>query len=186
MKRSSAEIVALCSSCHGDEKLVDRHMKAAEEKGEKLGKKFPIAVKSYSESFHGKVTRYGFTKAANCLDCHADYDNYFLSVHQLRPSSDPEAPTNAEHRHQTCQRCHKYADENYSTIDPHPTTDPYDNPWRYYAEQIYNWVSNVVIVGLVGLALFETLGRRRDGVIWRLRHGSSWWRRSKRGRDRVV
>jgi len=185
VKRSSAEIVALCSSCHGDKKLIDRHMKAASDKGVvALGKKFPVAAESYKASFHGKVTRYGFTKAANCLDCHADYENYYMSVHEIRPSRDPLSPVHEDNRQQTCQRCHKYANENYATIDPHPTKDLDSNPFIFYAEKIYNWVAYVVIAGLVSLALFETIGRRRDGAGWRLKHGSSWWRRSRKRKDR--
>lgn len=184
VKRSSQEIISLCSSCHEDKQLVDRHMKAAEQKGEKLGDKFVIAVKSYNDSFHGKVNRYGFSKAANCLDCHADYNNYYLSVHEIRPSRDPLSPIFKDNRHKVCQRCHTYANENYSTIDPHPTKDKDTNPFIFYAEQIYNWIAYVVIVALVGLALFETWGRRRDGACWRLRHGSSWWRRSRKRKDR--
>ncbi len=56
----------------------------------------------------------------------------------------------------------------------------------YYAEHIYSLVGNVVVLGLVGLALFETIGRRRDGVGWQIHNGSSWWRRSRRGRERVI
>ena len=185
VKRSSQEIVALCSSCHGDERLIKRHMQAAAEEGRELGRKYRIAAESYAKSFHGKVTRYGFTEAANCLDCHADPDNYFMGVHQIRPSRDPESPVSKERRVKTCKRCHTRADEKYAAIDPHPSDDIKENPFRHYAEEIYNIVGNVAIVGLVGMALLETFGRRRDGAGWRVRHGSRWWRRSKRGRDRV-
>lgn len=186
VRRSSEEIVELCSTCHGDERLVKRHLEAAKADGRELGRKYPFAVESYMESFHGKVTRYGFAKAANCLDCHAEADNYYLNVHNLRPSRDPESPVSAENKVATCQRCHKYADENYAALDPHPTSYREDNPFRFWAENIYNWVGNVVTVALIGLAMFETVGRRRDGVGWRLRKGSSWWRRSRRGRERRI
>ncbi len=186
VKRSSEEIVALCSSCHGDERLVQRHMKAAKEEGRELGRKYRDAVESYNESFHGKITRYGFRKAANCLDCHVDNENYYLNAHFIRPSRDPQSPVSSENKAKTCKRCHTYANENYAALDPHPTDDPQDSPFRYYAEITYNWVGNVVIVLLVSLAMLETIGRRRDGVGWRLHSGSSWWRRSKRGRNRII
>lgn len=184
IKRSSEEIIALCSSCHGDERLVERHMKAAELEGRELGRKYPFAVESYKHSFHGKVNYYGFNKAANCLDCHADNKNYFRSVHEIRPSRDPLSPVSMERRVQTCKRCHKYADENFAHIDPHPTRELDENPFAYWAEVVYGWVSYIVIAGLLGLAVLETWGRRRDGAGWLLHHGSSWWRKSKRGRDR--
>ncbi len=186
VKRSSQEIVALCSSCHGDKKLIERHLRKAEVEGRQLGRKFPIAVESYEESFHGKLTRYGFKHTANCLDCHAEKDNYYRSVHEIRPSRDPKSPVSRERKVDTCKRCHVYADESYAKLDPHPTSHPGDNPFRHYAELVYNTISQVVIVGLVALSLFETIGRRRDGVAWRLRRGTSWRRRGRRGRDRIV
>ena len=185
VKRSSEEIVALCSSCHGNERLIERHLEAAKEEGRELGRKFSIAAESYKKSFHGKVTRYGFQNAPNCLDCHAEQDNYYLSVHFIRPSRDPASPVSAGRKTETCKRCHTYANENYAALDPHPTDTLEDNPFIYYAEIGYNWMAYIVIAMLVGLALVETIGRRRDGVGWRLRRGSSWWRRSRRGRDRV-
>jgi hypothetical protein len=186
VRRSSAEVVALCSFCHADKKFIERRMQLAAADGRVLGRKFPFAVKSYEESFHGKLTKYGFTATANCLNCHADTENYFKSVHEIRPSRDPASPVSTKNRLQTCQRCHTRADENYANLDPHPTSHPGDNPFRYWAETVYNIIGDVVIVGLVGISMFETFGRRRDGVTWVLRSGSSWWRRSKRGRDRVV
>ena len=186
VRRTSQEIVAMCSTCHGDKKVVERHLQRAKAEGRELGRKFAYAVDSYEESFHGKMTRYGFTAAANCLDCHADSANYYMSVHEIRPSRDPQSPVNKDNRVETCKRCHTYADKNYAQLDPHPTSERSDNPFRFYAEVTYSIIGNVVIVGLVGISLFETIGRRRDGVAWRLRFGSSWRRKSKRGRDRVV
>jgi len=34
--------------------------------------------------------------------------------------------------------------------------------------------------------MIETYGRRRDGVAFRLKQGTSWRRKSKRDRDRVI
>jgi len=188
VKRSPKEVMELCSSCHGDKRLIERHMQAAEKEGRELGVKYPYAAESYEQSFHGKVTRYGFTGAASCLDCHADNDNYYMNVHDIKPSRNPDSPVNEQNVVKTCQRCHTYADDNYTKLDPHPTpmSHPEDNLFRYYANVIYGWVGDVVILLLVGLAAFETFGRRRDGAGWRLRKGSSWWRRSKRGRDRKI
>ncbi len=185
VKRSPEQIVELCANCHDDKALLARHEKAAKEEGRELGRKYPIAVESYKESFHGKVTSYGFTKAANCLDCHVNYDNYYMSVHDIRPSRDPRSPVNPKNKVKTCQRCHTTADENYANLDPHPTSKKSDNAFRYYANMIYGWVGDTVLVLLIGMAWFETIGRRRDGVVWRLTRGSSWWRKSPRDRDRV-
>jgi hypothetical protein len=186
VRRTPEQIVALCSTCHDDQRVIERHQQKAKAEGRELGRKYPIAVESYYESFHGKMIRYGYTAAANCLDCHADQANYYKSVHEIRPSRDPASPVSKERRVETCKRCHTYADANYAQLDPHPTSQRGGNPFRYFAELIYTIIGYVVIIGLVGLSLFETIGRRRDGVAWRLTHGSSWWRKSKRGRNRII
>jgi len=187
VKRSPKEVAELCSSCHGDKRLIKRHLDAAEKEGRELGEKYPYAAESYQESFHGKVTRYGFEGAASCLDCHVENDNYYLNVHDIQPSRNPHSPVNEKNVVKTCQRCHTYADENYAQLDPHPApvSRSKGNSFRYYANKIYGWVGDTVLVFLIGLATLETIGRRRDGVGWRLRKGSSWWRKSKRNRDRV-
>ncbi len=182
VKRSSKEIVALCSRCHADEEIIERHKEAAEREGREMGRKYPIAAESYQKSFHGKVTEYGNTQAANCLSCHASPDNYYMSVHELRPSRDPKSPVHKENRVETCRQCHKTADENYAAIDPHPTHDKELNKFNYYAELIYGIVGDVALVALVGLSLFETIGRKRDGVAWVLRQGTTWRGRSRRRR----
>lgn len=186
VKRSKMEILALCASCHDNKKLVERHLQAAQAEGRKLGGKFAKAIESYEETLHGKLTLYGYPDTPSCLDCHADSANYFLSVHEIRPSRDPASPVSPENRLKTCRQCHTHADKNYVRLDPHPLESLRDNPFRYFAELIYNVIGDVAIVGLVGLSLFETLGRRRDGVAWLLRFGSSWRRKSRRGRDRVA
>jgi len=185
VKRSSKEIVAMCTACHANKNMVERHEKAAKAEGRELGRKFPIAAESYSKSFHGKVTKYGNTDAANCLDCHASADNYYMSVHDIRPSRDPKSTVSAENRVGTCKRCHAAADKNFAVLDPHPSNEKSHNSFNYYAELIYGIVGNVALVGLVGMSTFETIGRRRDGASWRYRQGTSWWRKSKRGRDRI-
>ena len=186
VKRSPSEIVQLCSNCHGDKILVQRHLEAAKKEGRELGRKYAIAVESYDESFHGKVTNYGFTRAANCLDCHAEKQNYYLNVHDIRPSRDPRSPVNPANKLKTCQNCHTRADENYAALDPHPTSNKKLNAFRYYANKIYGWVGDSVLAFLIAMALLETIGRRRDGVCWCLRKGSSWWRHSKKSKDRIV
>lgn len=183
VKRSSQEIVAMCLSCHGDTELVARRTELASSEGRELGGKFAIAGESYQHSFHGKMTKYGTTEAANCLDCHAASTNYFMSVHELRPSRDPASPVHASNRVDTCQRCHKTADANYAAIDPHPTRAKESNPFNYYAELIYNIVGDAVMVGLIGMAVIETIGRLRDGASWRFVKGSSWRRRRHDSED---
>jgi len=179
VKRSPQHIVELCASCHDDAKLVQRHVDRAEKEGLELGIKFPIAVKSYNESFHGKLTDYGYENAANCLDCHVEQENFYKSVHEIRPSRDPLSPVHKDNKVKTCQQCHVHADENYAQLDPHPTALPGMGDFRHIAELIYNIISVVTIIGLVGLSMIETFARRRDGAAFQLKGGTSWRRENK-------
>lgn len=183
--RDSRQIVALCSICHENEEMLERHERLVHEEGEELGRKFPFAAESYKESFHWKVTKYGFNEAANCLDCHAKKENYYLNVHDIRSSRDPKSTIHENNRVETCKRCHVYADRSFLAIDPHPTERKDDNPLVYWVEHIYGMVGDAVTYALIGLMLLETWGRRRDGVAWVLRKGTTWRRPSKRGRDRI-
>jgi hypothetical protein len=186
VKRTGQEIVQICIRCHANQELLDRHEKAAAAEGRPLGEKFSIAATSYQKSFHGKVTRFGMAGAATCLDCHADNSQYYEGVHKILPSRNPESPVSQENRVKTCQRCHTKADEKYASVDPHPTFDKESNPVLYQAERIYGIVGEVIVTALLGMTLFETIGRRRDGVAWRLRRGSSWLRSNRRNQNRVI
>jgi hypothetical protein len=186
VKRTGQEIVEICTRCHADEELIARHKEAADKEGRPLGEKFPIAGTSYKESFHGKVIRYGLVGAATCLDCHADSNEYYKGVHKILPSRNPESPVHESNRVKTCKRCHKNADENYAVVDPHPSFEEEYNPILHKGEKAYSIFGNIVVFALIGLSMFETFGRKRDGAGWRLRKGSTWWRKSRRHRERVI
>ncbi len=154
-------------------------MALAKKDGRELGDKFSFAVESYDESFHGKLTEFGSAETPNCLSCHASEKNYYKSVHEILPSRDPASPVNESHRLEVCRQCHVYADKNYSLLDPHPADGEEGDGFVRYAELVYNIMSYTAIIGLVGLSLFETVGRWRDGAGWRIRRGTSW-RKSRR------
>lgn len=174
VKRDSQEIVALCSRCHENQEMLTRHKDAADEEGREIGEKYVIAAESYKKSFHGKVAQYGDKNVANCLDCHASAENYYMSVHELLPSRDPKSPINKNNRVKTCQKCHETADQSYAMIDPHPTFRKDLNQFNYYSETVYNWVGNIALFVLMLMSLVETIGRKRDGVSWALRRGTTW------------
>lgn len=185
VKRTGQEIVKICIRCHANEDLIERHSKAAIEEGRQLGDKFNNAAVSYQNSLHGKVTKFGLIGAATCLDCHADNNQYYKGVHSILPSRDTRSPVNSKNRIETCKRCHKNADQNYQYVDPHPSFDKDSNPILYKAEKIYSVFGQIIVFSLIFFAILETIGRKRDGVAWKIRNGSTWWNKSKRKRDRV-
>lgn len=71
---------------------------------------------TYFETYHGKVTRLGFTIAAKCSDCH--------TPHNMRPASDPESSVFPTKLVATCGQCHAAASANFVRYAPH--ADPAD------------------------------------------------------------
>ena len=54
------------------------------------------------------------------INLYRGYSDYYKSVHEIRPSRDPESPVHKDNRVETCKNCHTLADENYAAIDAHP------------------------------------------------------------------
>jgi len=74
------------------------------------------SLRTYRDTFHGKVTELGFTRVAKCSDCHG--------AHGILPASNPQSLISPERRLTTCQKCHAGANENFAQYDPH--ADPHD------------------------------------------------------------
>lgn len=84
------------------------------------------SLRTYRDTFHGKVTELGFTRVAKCADCHG--------AHGILPASNPMSMVSPERRLTTCQQCHPTANANFAKYDPH--ADPHDekrNPGLHYA-----------------------------------------------------
>ncbi len=177
--RSPKEIAELCNTCHKNEEMLEEQKELNETLLHKeMGRKFTFAGESYEESFHYKVIKYGYDKAASCVDCHAKKENYFLNVHDIRNSRDPESPVHPKNRVETCKKCHYHrnADMTFANVDPHPTARLDDNPFIYYASIVYNIIAYCAFFGLVGMKMIETFGRVRDGVHLIIKNGTSWRR----------
>jgi hypothetical protein len=83
------------------------------------------SLRTYRDTFHGKITELGFTRVAKCADCHG--------AHDILPASNPASTISPQRRLSTCQQCHPAASANFAFYDPH--ADPHDrgrNPMLYY------------------------------------------------------
>ncbi|MBM4396227.1 MAG: hypothetical protein FJ087_11100 [Deltaproteobacteria bacterium] len=79
-----------CLKCHADAQYVNRYS-------------FPgLRGETYTESYHGAASRLGDPNVANCASCHG--------AHDIRPSTDPKASTNAANMAATCGQCHRVDD----------------------------------------------------------------------------
>jgi hypothetical protein len=70
-------------------------------------------AKTYFDTYHGKVSRLGYTKTAKCYDCHG--------AHDIRKVNDPQSHLSRAHVVATCQRCHAGATARFAGYLTHAT-----------------------------------------------------------------
>lgn len=114
---------------------------------------FPAAVKTYGETYHGRVQKLGdLTKVAGCADCHVG--------HNILPAEDPASVLNPAALQKTCAECHQGFHPRFVSYVPHPNpNDPQQFPGLYLTERF-------MIVLLAGVFVF----------FWT--HSLLWWRKS--------
>jgi hypothetical protein len=102
-RRSSKEVVKLCSACHADQDLMAKHELDA--------------VVGFSSTFHAKAIAYSDENVANCLSCHAPYQMGF-SPHRITSRKDKSSPVNIDNKSQTCSQanCHQGAISAFATV----------------------------------------------------------------------
>jgi uncharacterized protein with PIN domain len=117
----------VCSTCH-----TAHTIKRTDETGFQLGimntcgRCHGEIAKSYFETYHGKVSRLGYTNAAKCFDCHGSHD--------IARIADPRSHLSREHVVQTCQKCHANATRRFAGYLTHATHhDPKKYPILFYA-----------------------------------------------------
>jgi DnaJ-class molecular chaperone len=118
------------------------------------------SLRTYRDTFHGKVTALGFTRVARCSDCHG--------AHTVLPASNPASAVHPSNRVATCGKCHADANQNFAQYDPHADPDsPKRDRFLYYSARFMTWL-------LVGTFSFFGL----HTVLWGVRslvggrHGS--------------
>jgi cytochrome b subunit of formate dehydrogenase len=122
-----------CGRCHGDVRLSE---------------KFGVAddkVLAYSDSFHGLASRSGSLTVANCSSCHG--------VHDILPSTDPEAHTNSDNLAETCGQCHPGAGSRFAIGPVHTMRTQQEHPAVFWVRSVYL----VVIVMTIGAMLLHNL-----------------------------
>lgn len=102
MRRSSSEVVRLCSKCHANLDMMNKH-------------KLDVVV-GFLDTYHGKAIQYGDEEVANCLNCHAPYALGF-SPHRITSRKKNNSPVNAANKLETCAQanCHAGATQQFAT-----------------------------------------------------------------------
>lgn len=110
-----------CTSCHGSHDILKGENPEAKHNRLNINESCISChdggvVDSYNWSFHGTAFNFGYTEAANCVDCHGS--------HNILPEDNPDSMVNVANRPETCAECHNTARENFALGSEHRT--PYD------------------------------------------------------------
>jgi predicted CXXCH cytochrome family protein len=83
-------------------------------------------AKTYFDTYHGKVSKLGYTKTAKCYDCHG--------AHDILKVTDPNSHLSRANVVATCRKCHADATRRFAGYLTHATHhDPKKYPILFYA-----------------------------------------------------
>ena len=101
---------------------------------------------TYFDTYHGKVSRLGSTKAAKCSDCHGS--------HSILPVSNYKSSLHRDNIVTTCQKCHQNANKGFTKYFTHATHhDPTKYPWLFWTF----WGMTLLLLGTFSLSFLHTL-----------------------------
>ncbi|HET8577836.1 MAG TPA: hypothetical protein VFO18_12095, partial [Methylomirabilota bacterium] len=133
------DVIRECGSCHAE------------------------SLRTYRDTFHGKVTALGFTRVAKCADCHG--------AHTILPASDPASAVSTAKLVATCRQCHPGATARFAEFHPHADPESKERFPKLYYSYLFMTALLIGTFGLFGLhtllwlprSLVERLRRRRTG-----------------------
>jgi hypothetical protein len=164
--RSPQEIVSLCAKCHDDQELMKQY---------DVAEATLTAVKTYKNSIHGKAVMLGSPAAADCISCHAS-----SALHDIYRKEDKRASIHRENLEKVCRQCHTRTNERFIQIAVHPRLAEDREDVIGYIGLALKFALYGFTLGLVGLMLIETYARKKDGLKWQLRRGTTWRGASRR------
>jgi thiosulfate reductase cytochrome b subunit len=154
---------AVCTDCHTAHNIE----RANADSGrlvitENCGTCHEDKLSSYMGTYHGKVTKLGYSKTAKCYDCHGS--------HEIRRVDEKESKMHVDNRLETCRTCHEDATAGYTSFQAHGNSHDFES----YPQM---WIAQKGMIGLL-LGTFA--------FFWL--HSALWYYREyqdrKHGRDR--
>jgi hypothetical protein len=117
----------VCSDCHSAHAIGRTDLDAFKlDIMGKCGKCHEAIAQTYFDTYHGKVSRLGYTKTARCYDCHGSHD--------VLPPSDPRSHLSRANVITTCKKCHAGANRRFAGYLTHATHhDPKKYPFLFWA-----------------------------------------------------
>lgn len=143
----SEEKLPSCIDCHSSHTIArtgDEGFKLTIT--EQCGECHKDVTETYFETFHGKVSKLGYTVAAKCYDCHGSHD--------ILPPIEPESHLSRANIVETCAKCHPGSNRRFAGYLTHATHHDKDKyPILYYTF----WFMSTLLIGTLTLAGTHTL-----------------------------
>ncbi|MFZ0418509.1 MAG: hypothetical protein WAM04_10415 [Candidatus Sulfotelmatobacter sp.] len=143
----SAKELPVCNDCHTAHSI----RRTGEDKFQldvmgQCGRCHAEIAKTYFDTYHGKVSRLGYTKAAKCYDCHG--------AHDVQAVTDPRSHLSRANVAATCQKCHAGATRRFAGYLTHATHhDPRKYPFLFYTF----WGMTALLLGTFVIGGLHTL-----------------------------
>ncbi|MBI5836565.1 MAG: hypothetical protein HZB25_04910 [Candidatus Eisenbacteria bacterium] len=103
-------------------------------------------ARRYFDTYHGKVTKLGYTKTAKCYDCHG--------AHDILPVWNPKSHLHRNNIVKTCAQCHPGSNRRFAGYLTHATHhDPNKYPFLFYTF----WGMTSLLLGTFTVAGLHTL-----------------------------
>ncbi len=143
----TGEPLPVCSDCHTAHTIrrADEDVFKLEIMG-KCGRCHAEIAKTYFDTYHGKVSRLGYTKTAKCYDCHG--------AHDVLKVTDPNSRLSRANVVNTCRKCHADATRRFAGYLTHATHhDPRKYPFLFWTF----WGMTTLLVGTFVVGGVHTL-----------------------------
>ncbi len=137
----------VCSDCHTAHMIQRADQDAFKlDIMTKCGRCHEEIAKTYFDTYHGKVSRLGYTKTAKCYDCHG--------AHDILKVTDPNSHLSRANVVATCRKCHADATRRFAGYLTHATHhDPKKYPFLFWAF----WGMTSLLVGTFVVGGVHTL-----------------------------
>ena len=143
----TSQPLPVCSDCHSAHSI-----RRTDLDGFKLdimntcGRCHAEIAKTYFDTYHGKVSRLGYTATAKCYDCHGSHD--ILKV------TDPRSHLSRANVVSTCRKCHSDATRRFAGYLTHATHhDPKKYPFLFWTF----WGMTALLVGTFTVSGLHTM-----------------------------
>ncbi|WP_230976277.1 cytochrome C [Pseudothauera nasutitermitis] len=133
---------AVCTDCHTTHEVRGASSDPFKlENIEACGGCHLAELNSYRDTYHGQVSKLGWTYTAKCSDCHGS--------HGILGAEDPDSKVHMDNRLKTCQQCHNdrkpgmvTATAGFVTFGPHANSHDFEK----YPQM---WIATRFMVGLL-------------------------------------